>query len=118
MMSLRPRRASAYDASVQARAMAFFAGLVAFAAAHELDYIVSAAPRRARRILHGPWRRQTALGMRPFVSGAAAVSGAGTYGALLLETATSRWSRTASGRPSRPRARRAASRATAAGCSR
>ena len=81
-----------YDASVQARAMAFFAGLVAFAAAYELDYIVS--KRRLGGLVGSctaSWRRQTAVvGCALFVSGAAAVSGAGTYGAL-LETATSRW---------------------------
>ena len=81
-----------YDASVQARAMAFFAGLVAFAAAYELDYIVS--KRRLGGLVGSctaSWRRQTALvGCALFVSGAAAVSGAGAYGAL-LEIATSRW---------------------------
>ena len=72
--------------------MAFVAGLVAFAAAYELDYIVS--KRRLGGLVGSctaSWRRQTALvGCALFVSGAASVSGAGTYGAL-LETATSRW---------------------------
>ena len=72
--------------------MAFFAGLVAFAAAYELDYIVS--KRRLGGLVGSctaSWRRQTALvGCALFVSGAAAVSGAGAYGAL-LEIATSRW---------------------------
>ena len=81
-----------YDASVQARAMAFVAGLVAFAAAYELDYIAS--KRRLGGLVGSctaSWRRQTALvGCALFVSGAAAVSGAGAYGAL-LEIATSRW---------------------------
>ena len=79
-----------YDASVQARAMAFVACLVAFAAAYELDYIVS--KRRLGGLVGSctaSW--QTALvGCALFVSGAAAVSGAGAYGAL-LEIATSRW---------------------------